>query len=175
MPRLPCLESSARHKPRRTWERSARLHTLILPGTRPTFARYNAIGNTGGRNGACRIAVVVGYSHSHPLAYVGDRLAALDRCLCRARQFVLYPEHCAPASLRPKPASDRRRAGAGFILRVNVVVPATAYCENFRPLLPVDALPSDALSDRQLEVNCDAMLKGIARIARRDRGLAKLH
>jgi hypothetical protein len=41
--------------------------------------------------------------------------------------------------------------------------------------LPVDALPSDALSDRQLEVNCDAMLKGIARIARRDRGLAKLH
>jgi hypothetical protein len=50
-----------------------------------------------------------------------------------------------------------------------------AYCENFRPLLPVDALPSDALSDRQLEVNCDAMLKGIARIARRDRDLAKLH
>jgi hypothetical protein len=49
------------------------------------------------------------------------------------------------------------------------------YCEKFRPLLPVDALPSDALSDRQLEVNCDAMLKGIARIARRDRGLAKLH
>jgi hypothetical protein len=42
-------------------------------------------------------------------------------------------------------------------------------------LLPVDALPSDALSDRQLEVNCDAMLKGIARIVRRDRGLAKLH
>jgi hypothetical protein len=49
------------------------------------------------------------------------------------------------------------------------------YRENFRTLLPVDALPSDALSDRQLEVNCDAMLKGIARIARRDRGLAKLH
>jgi hypothetical protein len=49
------------------------------------------------------------------------------------------------------------------------------YRENFRTLLPVDALPSDALSDRQLEVNCDAMLKGLARIARRDRGLAKLH
>jgi hypothetical protein len=49
------------------------------------------------------------------------------------------------------------------------------YCENFRTLLPVDTLPSDTLSDRQLEVNCDAMLKGIARIARRDRGLAKLH
>jgi hypothetical protein len=48
-------------------------------------------------------------------------------------------------------------------------------CENFRTLLPVDARPSDALSDRQLEVNCDAMLKGIARIARRDRGSAKLH
>jgi hypothetical protein len=80
-------------------------------------------------------------------------------------------------ALRPRfaPAKARFGAGAGFILRVNVVVPATAYCENFRPLLPVDALPSDALSDRQLEVNCDAMLKGIARIARRDRGLAKLH
>jgi hypothetical protein len=50
-----------------------------------------------------------------------------------------------------------------------------AYREGFRTLLPVEALPSDALSDRQLEVNCDAMLKGIARIARRDRGLAKLH
>ena len=50
-----------------------------------------------------------------------------------------------------------------------------AYREGFRTLLPVGALPSDALSDRQLEVNCDAMLKGIARIARRDRGLAKLH
>ena len=45
-----------------------------------------------------------------------------------------------------------------------------AYREMFRPLLPVDALPSDALSDRQLEVNCDAMLKGLARIARRTRG-----
>jgi hypothetical protein len=45
------------------------------------------------------------------------------------------------------------------------------YRENFRTLLPVDALPSDALSDQQLEVNCDAMLKGIARIARRNVGL----
>jgi hypothetical protein len=44
------------------------------------------------------------------------------------------------------------------------------YCKKFRPLLPVDALPSDALSDRQLEVNCDAMVKGLARLARRDRG-----
>ena len=50
-----------------------------------------------------------------------------------------------------------------------------AYREMFRPLLPLDALPSDALSDRQLEVNCDAMLKGLARLARRDRGSASLH
>jgi hypothetical protein len=49
------------------------------------------------------------------------------------------------------------------------------YCANFRALLPVDALLSDALSDRQLEVNCNAMLKGIARIARRDRDSANLH
>jgi len=49
------------------------------------------------------------------------------------------------------------------------------YREMFRTLLPVDALPSDALSDRQLEVNCNAMLAGMARIARLDRGLAKLH
>jgi hypothetical protein len=49
------------------------------------------------------------------------------------------------------------------------------YREMFRTLLPVDALPSDALSDRQLEVNCSAILAGLARIARRDRGLAKLH
>ena len=50
-----------------------------------------------------------------------------------------------------------------------------AYRRAFRPLLPVGALPRDALSDRQLEVNCDAMLKGIARVARRERGMAKLH
>jgi hypothetical protein len=50
-----------------------------------------------------------------------------------------------------------------------------AYRRAFRTLLPVDALPSDALSDQQLEVSCDAMLKGLARLARRDRGLAKLH
>jgi hypothetical protein len=49
------------------------------------------------------------------------------------------------------------------------------YREMFRTLLPVDALPSDALSDQQLEVNCDAMVKGLARLARRDRALAKLH
>jgi hypothetical protein len=49
------------------------------------------------------------------------------------------------------------------------------YREMFRTLLPVDALPSDALSDRQLEINCDAMLAGLARIARLDRGVAKLH
>jgi hypothetical protein len=49
------------------------------------------------------------------------------------------------------------------------------YREMFRTLLPVDALPNDALSDRQLEVNCDAMLKGLARRALRDRALAKLH
>ena len=46
------------------------------------------------------------------------------------------------------------------------------YQAMLRTLLPVDALPSDALSDRQLEVNCDAMLKGLARLARPDRGLA---
>jgi hypothetical protein len=49
------------------------------------------------------------------------------------------------------------------------------YREMFRTLLPVDALPSDALSGQQLEVNCDAMVKGLARLARRDRALAKLH
>ena len=49
------------------------------------------------------------------------------------------------------------------------------YCESFRPLLPVDALPSDALSDRQLEVNCAAMIEGLPRIAGPDRSLAKLH
>jgi hypothetical protein len=43
-----------------------------------------------------------------------------------------------------------------------------AYRTAFQPLLPLDALPSDALTDQQLEVNCDAMLKGLARLARRD-------
>jgi hypothetical protein len=52
--------------------------------------------------------------------------------------------------------------------------PAT-YRELFATLIPLDALPSEALSDRQLEVNCDAMLKGLARLARRDRGSASLH
>jgi hypothetical protein len=36
-----------------------------------------------------------------------------------------------------------------------------------RTLLPLNGLPNDALSDRQLEVNCEAMIKGLARIARR--------
>jgi hypothetical protein len=49
------------------------------------------------------------------------------------------------------------------------------YREMFRPFLPLDALPSDALSDRQLEVICDAMVKGLARLARRDRRSASLH
>jgi hypothetical protein len=49
-----------------------------------------------------------------------------------------------------------------------------AYREVFT-LLPMDALPSDALSDHQLEVICNALVKGLARLARRDRGLAKLH
>ena len=49
------------------------------------------------------------------------------------------------------------------------------YRKMFRTLLPADALPSDALSDQQLEVNCNAMVKGLARLALRDRGLAKLH
>jgi hypothetical protein len=49
------------------------------------------------------------------------------------------------------------------------------YCRMFRTLLPVDALPSDALSDQQIEVNCNAMVKGLARLALRDRALAKLH
>jgi hypothetical protein len=49
------------------------------------------------------------------------------------------------------------------------------YRKMFRTLLPADVLPSDALSDQQLEVNCNAMVKGLARLARRDRGLASLH
>jgi hypothetical protein len=49
------------------------------------------------------------------------------------------------------------------------------YCEMFRPLLPVDALPSDPLSDQQLEVNCAAMIEGLPRIAGLDRRSAKLH
>jgi hypothetical protein len=49
-----------------------------------------------------------------------------------------------------------------------------AYREVFRTLLPMDALPSDALSDHQLEVICDALVKGLARLARRDRDSAKL-
>jgi hypothetical protein len=49
------------------------------------------------------------------------------------------------------------------------------YCKMFRPLLPLDALPADALSDQQLEVICAAMLDGLARLALRDRRRARLH
>ena len=49
----------------------------VAMGTRPRLTRSNAIGNIGGRNGSCRSAVAVGYSHSHSLAHVGVRLAAL--------------------------------------------------------------------------------------------------
>jgi hypothetical protein len=50
-----------------------------------------------------------------------------------------------------------------------------AYRVAFQPLLPLDALPSDVLSDRQLEVNCAAMIESLPRIAGLDRGLSKLH
>jgi hypothetical protein len=49
------------------------------------------------------------------------------------------------------------------------------YRKMFRPLLPLDALPADALSDRQLEVICAAMLDGLARLALRDRRRSTLH
>ena len=49
------------------------------------------------------------------------------------------------------------------------------YCANFRALLPVDALPSDALFDQQLEVICATMIESLPRIAGLDRDLAKLH
>jgi len=49
------------------------------------------------------------------------------------------------------------------------------YREFFTNLIPLEALPSDALSDRQLEVICDVMVKELARLARRERGLAELH
>jgi hypothetical protein len=52
-------------------------HFANSAGTRPKFTRCRAIGYTGGRNGTCRIAVVVGNSHSHSLAHVGARLVAL--------------------------------------------------------------------------------------------------
>ncbi len=55
-------------------------------------------------------------------------------------------------------------------LRVFRDLDPDTYCEMFRTLLPLDALPSDALSDQQLEVNSDAVVKGLARLARRDRG-----
>jgi hypothetical protein len=49
-----------------------------------------------------------------------------------------------------------------------------SYCANFRTLLPVDALPSDALSDRQLEVISGIMVRALTRQAHK-RALAKLH
>jgi hypothetical protein len=57
--------------------RGSRHPMLVSAGTWPRFARCNAIGNIGGRNGSCRIAMVAGNSHSHSLAHVGARLAAL--------------------------------------------------------------------------------------------------
>jgi hypothetical protein len=50
-----------------------------------------------------------------------------------------------------------------------------AYRRAFRTLLPVDALPADALSDRQLEVICKTMLGGLDRVARRRLGSGSLH
>jgi hypothetical protein len=62
------------------------------PGGRPTATSWTQhaswwnsadthslqnIGNTGGRNGSCRIAVALGHSHSHSAAHVGAGLAAL--------------------------------------------------------------------------------------------------
>jgi hypothetical protein len=49
---------------------------------------------------------------------------------------------------------------------------AWAYARYSLDYVPLE---TDALSDRQLGVNCSAMLAGLARIARRDRGLASLH
>jgi hypothetical protein len=47
-----------------------------------------------------------------------------------------------------------------------------AYRAMFQRLVPAHA---DALSDRQLEVNCDAMVKGLARRVQRALGLANLY
>jgi hypothetical protein len=41
------------------------------------------------------------------------------------------------------------------------------YREMFANLIPLDALPSEAYSDRQLEVIYDAMVRGFARRAAR--------
>ena len=51
--------------------------------------------------------------------------------------------------------------------------PAT-YCEVCRRILPLEALSSDALSDRQLEVISGIMLRASTRLAQK-RALAKLH
>jgi hypothetical protein len=49
-----------------------------------------------------------------------------------------------------------------------------AYCDLCRRILPLDAQPSDALSDQQLEVISGIILRAVTRQARR-RPLAKLH
>ena len=49
-----------------------------------------------------------------------------------------------------------------------------AYCDLCRRILPLDAQPSDALSDRQLEIISGIMVRALARQARK-RALAKLH
>jgi hypothetical protein len=49
-----------------------------------------------------------------------------------------------------------------------------AYCDLCRRILPLDAQPSDALSDRQLETISGIMVRALARQARK-RALAKLH
>jgi hypothetical protein len=48
------------------------------------------------------------------------------------------------------------------------------YRAMFRPLLAPDALPSDALSDQQLEIISGMMVRELTRQARK-RALAKLH
>ena len=100
-------------------------------GTRPRLTRCKAIGYTGGRNGSCRIAVVVGYSHSHSLAHVGARLAALglgridERTCATAHEWHLlfgWPDrsdssrHLCPVALvrkHPKPRTARAAAAGG--------------------------------------------------------------
>jgi hypothetical protein len=49
-----------------------------------------------------------------------------------------------------------------------------AYCDLCRRILPLDAQPSDALADRQLEIISGIMVRALARQARK-RALATLH
>ena len=81
----------------------------------------------------------------------------------------MLSEQARLEALRETPDTMRQK-----LRRFRNLHPET-YCEIFRPLLPVDALPSDALSDRQLEVNCAAMIQGLPRIAGLDQGSAKLY